>query len=84
MPITQLLSKNAQLYHKEVSLVDRQPIIDGRREITWLEFENQSNKIANALMEYGVKKGDRVALLLMNSLEWLPCYIGILITGAWQ
>ena len=82
MPITQLLSKNAQLYPKEVSLVERQPMIDGRREITWLEFENQSNKIANALMEYGVKKGDRVALLLMNSLEWLPCYFGILKTGA--
>jgi acyl-CoA synthetase (AMP-forming)/AMP-acid ligase II len=82
MPITQVLSKNAQLYPNEVSLVERQPAIDSRREITWLEFENQSNKIANALIEYGVKKGDRVVLLLMNSLEWLPCYFGVLKTGA--
>ena len=66
MLITELLSKNAALYPDEVSLVEREPSIASRREITWLEFENQSNKMANALMDYGVKKGDKVVLLLMN------------------
>ncbi|HHW48919.1 MAG TPA: AMP-binding protein [Clostridiaceae bacterium] len=82
MLITELLSKNATLYPDEVSLVEREPSIASRREITWLEFENQSNKIANALIDFGVKKGDKVVLLLMNCLEWLPCYFGILKTGA--
>ena len=30
----------------------------------------------------GVRKGDKVAVLLMNSIEWLPIYFGILKTGA--
>jgi len=63
-------------------LVEREPSIASRREITWFEFENQSNKMANALIDFGVKKGDKVVLLLMNCLEWLPCYFGILKTGA--
>ena len=31
----------------------------------------------------GIKPGDKVGLLLMNCLEWLPIYFGILKTGAW-
>ena len=30
-----------------------------------------------------VKKGDKVIHLMMNCLEWLPLYFGILRTGAW-
>jgi len=82
MTIIELLSNNAKLYANEVSLVEREPSFGSRREITWLEFENQANKIANALIDFGVKRGDKVVLLLMNSLEWLPCYFGILKTGA--
>ena len=34
------------------------------------------------LLERGIKKGDRVAILMFNCLEWLPSYFGILKTGA--
>ena len=34
------------------------------------------------LLSRGVQKGDKVAILLMNCLEWLPIYFGILKTGA--
>ena len=34
------------------------------------------------LLARGVKKGDKVGILLMNCLEWLPIYFGILKTGA--
>ena len=34
------------------------------------------------LISRGIKKGDKVAILLMNCLEWLPIYFGILKTGA--
>ena len=54
-----------------------------RREITWNEFYQESNRMANALAKRGIKKGDRVVQLMMNSLEWLPIYFGILSTGAW-
>jgi acyl-CoA synthetase (AMP-forming)/AMP-acid ligase II len=82
MPITELLSCNAKKYPNEVSLIEREPAKGVRREITWLEFEKEANRFSNALIECGIKQGDRVALLMMNCLEWLPVYFGILKVGA--
>ncbi|MEI3377919.1 MAG: class I adenylate-forming enzyme family protein [Coriobacteriales bacterium] len=53
-----------------------------RREITWSVFDEKANRFANLLLSRGVKKGDKVAILLMNCLEWLPIYFGILKSGA--
>ncbi len=53
-----------------------------RREMTWREFDIKANRFANFLFTRGIKKGDKVAILLMNCLEWLPIYFGILKTGA--
>lgn len=53
-----------------------------RREITWSVFDEKANRFANMLMSRGVKKGDKVAVLMFNCLEWLPIYFGILKTGA--
>ncbi len=53
-----------------------------RREMTWEDFDRKSNRFANLLLSRGIKKGDKVAVLLMNCLEWLPIYFGVLKTGA--
>ena len=53
-----------------------------RREMTWKQFDVKANRFANFLFTRGIKKGDKVAILLMNCLEWLPIYFGILKTGA--
>ena len=53
-----------------------------RREITWRDFDIKANRFANLLFTRGVKKGDKIAILLMNCLEWLPIYFGILKAGA--
>ncbi len=53
-----------------------------RREISWKEFDVKANRFANLLFTKGIKRGDKVAILLMNCLEWLPIYFGILKTGA--
>ncbi len=53
-----------------------------RREISWSIFNEKANRFANALKSRGIKKGDKVAILLMNCIEWLPIYFGILKTGA--
>lgn len=102
MPITEILSRNARLYGEEISLVEinpelqekheitwheyelveTNPLAKYRREITWREFEDRANQFANLLLSRGIKKGDKVAILLMNCLEWLPIYFGILKTGA--
>ena len=83
MPITDILAKNAARYGKDIALVERDPAEGSRREITWETFDRQANQIAQALIQKGIGKDDKVALLLMNCLEWLPIYFGILRTGAW-
>ena len=102
MPITDILTKNADFYPNDVSLVEINPKLESnknmtwrefslmqsttaesyRREITWGEFQKRANRFANFLLSRGIKKGEKVAILLMNCLEWLPIYFGILKTGA--
>ena len=67
---------------REFSLIEATPGEKYRREMTWKEFDVKANRFANLLMTRGVKKGDKVAILLMNCLEWLPIYFGVLKTGA--
>ncbi len=83
MIITEILARNARMYGSEVALIERDPAKGLRREISWKEFDELSNRIANALLQRGIKKGDKVIHLVMNCLEWLPIYFGILRTGAW-
>lgn len=67
---------------KEYELIEPVRASYYRREITWNVFNEKANRFANLLLERGVQKGDKVAILLMNCLEWLPIYFGILKTGA--
>lgn len=67
---------------KEYELMEPNPATHYRREITWNVFNEKANRFANMLLSRGVEKGDKVAILLMNCLEWLPIYFGILKTGA--
>ncbi|MDP4110139.1 MAG: class I adenylate-forming enzyme family protein [Bacillota bacterium] len=102
MPITEILSHNAEIYGQEkclteinldlqdshnviwseYELIENNPAGEYRREMTWRVFDEKANRMANLLIKRGVKKGDKVAILLMNCLEWLPIYFGILKTGA--
>ncbi len=67
---------------KEYSLIESGSGNDFRRSITWDDFNRQANCFANFLLSRGVKRGDKVAILLMNCLEWLPIYFGVLKAGA--
>ena len=68
---------------REYSLIETAGESDKyRREISWRDFDVKANRFANLLFTRGIKKGDKVAILLMNCLEWLPIYFGILKTGA--
>ena len=67
---------------KEYDLVQQTSSTPYRREITWSVFDEKANRVANMLLQRGIKKGDRVAILMFNCLEWLPIYFGILKTGA--
>ena len=52
-----------------------------RRELSWKDFEAKANRFANLLLSRGLKKGTKVAILLMNCIELLPIYFGILKAG---
>ena len=102
MPITEFLSRNAELYGnetclteinldlqerhnviwREYELIENNPAGEYRRDMTWRVFEEKANRVANLLLKRGIKKGEKVAILLMNCLEWLPIYFGILKSGA--
>ncbi len=76
------LPENRRITWKEYELIEATPSTHYRREISWNVFDEKSNRFANLLLSRGIKKGDKVAILLMNSLEWLPIYFGILKAGA--
>ena len=67
---------------REYSLIEPSNTNSLRKEMTWGEFDKKANRFCNLLLSRGIKKGDRVAILLMNSLEWLPVYFGVLKAGA--
>ena len=52
-----------------------------RRELSWKDFDRRANRFANLLLSRGYKRGTKVAILLMNCLEWLPIYFGVLKAG---
>lgn len=67
---------------KEFELIEPNPKTSYRREISWSVFNEKANRFANLLIQRGIKKGDKVAILMMNCIEWLPVYFGVLKTGA--
>ncbi len=67
---------------REMSLIQgANPNAPYRREISWQDFDRRANRFANLLLSRGVERGAKVAILLMNCLEWLPIYFGVLKAG---
>ena len=67
---------------KEYSLIETSPSDPGRSEITWREFDKRANRFASLILSRGIRRGDKVGILLMNCIEWLPIYFGVLKAGA--
>ncbi|MBR2012928.1 MAG: acyl--CoA ligase [Clostridia bacterium] len=76
------LPENRRRTWREYDLVEPAARGHYRREITWSVFNEKANRVANALLARGIRRGDKVAILMMNCLEWLPIYFGILKAGA--
>ena len=82
MEINPEIQEKRRITWKEYDLIMPAPTTAYRREITWQVFDEKANRVANMLMDRGIGKGNKVAILLMNCLEFLPIYFGILKTGA--
>jgi len=67
---------------KELALVETADSGPYRKDLTWRAFDDMANQFANLLIERGVSRGDKVGILLMNCIEWLPIYFGVLKSGA--
>ena len=74
--------RDAAVTWREASLIEQaQPDAPYRRELSWSDFDRRANRFANLLLSRGVKRGTKVGILMMNCLEFLPIYFGILKAG---
>ena len=68
MPLNTLLSRHTRYYPAKPAVVFED------QRLTFAEFNARVNRLANALLEMGIRKGDKVATILSNSLEVLDMY----------
>lgn len=76
MNLFQSLERNARNNAKKTAIIFNEKIH------TYSEYNEQVNRIANALISYGVKKGDKIAIMMKNSDIFAFVYYGILKAGA--
>ena len=75
MNLKQMLEQAAKRY------AGKTVIVMGERKLSYAELDEASNKVANALVGMGIGKGDRVAMLLANSPEFVATYFGVVKIG---
>jgi acyl-CoA synthetase (AMP-forming)/AMP-acid ligase II len=56
-------------------------IVIGERQVTYSELDEESSRVARALVKMGVKKGDRVAMIQSSNPEFVSVFFGILKAG---
>jgi len=76
IPLPQLLFETVRKYP------DSPALIYYGKTITYQQLDLLSNRLANALIELGVQKGDRVAIMLPNIPQCVIAYFGVLKAGA--
>ncbi|MHA1986609.1 MAG: class I adenylate-forming enzyme family protein [Promethearchaeota archaeon] len=78
IPISEFIKLNARKFPNNVCIIDKK----NDKKYTYRELIYYADKIANALDELGVKKGDFVGLMSVNCPEFVFTWLGILSTGA--
>src|SRR5256886_5069923 len=76
MKIASQLTKNARY------LSDHPAVVSNDTRFTFKEYNRRVNRLANALLDLGVGKGDKIATVLPNCLELLEVYWAVAKTGA--
>ena len=61
---------------------DKTAVVFYGRKVSYKELRDQVDRFAAALHDLGVKKGDKIALLLLNSPQFIIAYMGALKAGA--
>lgn len=73
--VGEMLSLTARLYP------EKKGVRCGAREFTWKEMNERTNKLGNALLDLGLRKSDRVAMLAYNTSEYIEGYFACAKTG---
>lgn len=60
---------------------DKEALVCGDTRLTWAAFDDRVNRVANALLDRGLSKGDRIAVLGANSVPYAELFIGALRAG---
>lgn len=61
---------------------NHEAFIRGERVVTWKQFDLATNRLANALIDLGIEKEERVAIMGFNSIEWMESYFAVSKIGA--
>ena len=78
IPVHELIKLSAKNYPNNVCVYDK----SADKKYTYRELIYISDRIANALLQLGVKKGDPIGIMTSNCPEFIFCCIGIMGTGA--
>jgi fatty-acyl-CoA synthase len=69
LTLGQMLTVHARLHPNRMGARDLE------RSMTFLQWNSRACRLANGLLGLGLKKGDRVAVLAYNAVEWVEIYI---------
>lgn len=83
MNMVDIIARNARIHPNAPAFVELRPVTHQRKAILWAQFGERVNRLANALIDRGVKKGNKVFIYGRNSINWLEAYFAVMATGAW-
>src|SRR5579864_7600164 len=73
--ITDAIARNARWHAHKTA------VVCGNHRLTWREFNARVNRVANTLLDLGISTGDKIAVLMPNSVEAAETVCGILKAG---
>ena len=74
--IPRRVAQNARAWH------DKRAVVCDGKTLSWRDFDRRVDKVAHALAGMGVGRGDKIAILAANSVEYLEAFMGGLRAGA--
>ena len=83
MNIVELVEKWGRSTPDDTAFVEIKPISGERNQVSWGQFNERINRLADSLTQRGIHKGRKIFLMGKNSISWLEAFFGILKTGAW-
>jgi len=72
----------ADLLHRTADASDNMGIVFPDQRVTWKELAGRSDRFAQALLELGVEPGDKVGILMPNSLDYITLIFAVTKLGA--